>query len=288
MPHNNTTPWRLIGWDGIRLNTPAAWHPVAVYTDYLLFEENYQPVCGLKWRQIKGQFDPAKILKKLNKSLANAELHPWQIPQSWQPHLLDLTHQGFSWQGESERGYGLLLYEQKSELVLLIQLYRQEPAQVPVIEKMLASLQLHQQQEKQLWSMFDISIRLPKEASLQDHEFLPGSFRLRFSLGKSTLTYYRFKPAAELLRQQTLSTFGANIAGKNTLLRTDEPSLAEWQQDDALRLKILARLRKQATCTTTRLWQIERENVILGLKVQGNSPVPDHDFQTYCTDFSPC
>lgn len=279
---------RLIGWDGIRLNIPVNWHPVAVYTDYLLFEEHYQPVCGLKWRQIKGQFDPSRILKKLQKSLIGAELHPWRIPQSWQPHLSAFTHQSFSWQGEEESGYGLLLYERVSERVLLVQLYDLENTQIPIITKILESLHIQQQGEKHLWSMFDIRLHLPIEAHLKEHEFLPGSFRLRFSLGDHILTYYRFKPAAELLKHQTLSQFGRNIAGKAALLQTDEPSMAGWQKDGGFRLKILARLRRQTTCSTTRLWQIDEENVILGLKVQGNSPVPDHAFQTLCTDYSTC
>ena len=277
----------MIGWDGVQLESPAIWHPAAVYANYLLFENKHQPICALKWQQIKGRFDFSRILGQLQKSMGQAELTPCQIPPDWHSHLKPFSHQGFRWQGDGRSGTGIVLYDRKSKRALLLQFYGDDIDHASIFKHLLRSLQIQQQEEKQLWSMFDITIHLPREAKLTEHEFLPGSFRLKFSLADHKLTFYRFKPAAELLKQQSLNVFGRTIA-KDTPLTRSEPLLCQWQMDAGSGFHLLARLRRQPTRSIFRLWQIPEENAILGLKVQGNSPFTKQHFETLCADYSTC
>jgi len=280
--------WRRIGWDGVLLQVPADWHPAAVYTDYLLFEEHYQPVFGLKWQQIKGQFEAEAILKKLQKSLGQPKLTPWKPPSSWHPHLKSFIHQGFYWQGPGGRGTGLLLYCRQSKRALLFQFYGENRSHISVFERLLANFQARQRGETLLWSVFDMAIELPKEAELTEHEFLPGSFRLLFSLPEGKLTFYRFKPAAELLRKQSLSAFGSKIADGALLEQEETPLLAQWRKEPGSGGHLLARLRRKPACSTVRLWLLPEPNVIFGLKVQGNTPMAPHHFRALCNSYTAC
>ncbi len=282
--------WRRIGWDGILLQVPQDWHPAAIFPNYLLFEDRHRPICALKWQQIKGSFDAEKMLNKLTTSLGRtaSELQPYAIPQSWRLHLDRFVHQGFSWQDSDQSGIGLLLFNRDTQRSLLLQFYGQEK-HFAFAQRLLAGLQDQQQQEHQLWSVFDICMDLPIEAKRTEHEFLPGSFRIHFTLAGYRLTYYRFKPAAELLRRQALSDFGRDIAKGSTLERADEPLMVQWQrQVKHPGLRLLERLRKKSTCVSVRLWQIPEENIILGLKVEGNLKMQEQHFETLCQRYRTC
>lgn len=279
-------PWRRIGWDGIALQVPADWHTAAVYTDYLLFEDRYQPVFGLKWQRIRGRFEAKRILKKLQKSLGQSELTAWQPPPEWHNRLKSFIHQGFQWNGGGDDGgTGLLLYCRESRRALLLQFYKN--GSTSIFRRLLAGLQTWQSDKKQLWSLFDISILLPKEAQLAEHEFLPGSFRLHFQLPERTLTFYRFKPAAELLRKQSLRVFGSQIAD-GAPLKEETSLLVQWQRNSGTGRRLLSRLRKQPACSTVRFWQIPEKNVIFALKVQGIQQVPAPLFEDLCHGYTPC
>jgi len=280
--------WRTIGWNGILLQVPADWHPAAVYTDYLLFEEHYRPVFALKWQQIKGRFEAEGILEKLQKSPGQTELTPWQPPTGWHLHLNSFIYQGFYWQGAGGKGTGLLLYCRESRRALLLQFYREDEGLLSTFERLLASLQARQRGEKLLWSVFDMAIELPGEAQLTEHEFLPGSFRLLFILPEGKLTFYRFKPAAELLRKQSLSAFGSKIADGASLVQTENPLLAQWQKKTGSGHHLPAWLRRKSAYSTVRLWLLPENNVIFGLKAQGNKPMAAHHFEALCNACTAC
>ena len=60
--------WQDISWHGISFQVPATWQPVVILNNYLLFEDQYQPILELKWQQIKGSFSVERILKQLRNS----------------------------------------------------------------------------------------------------------------------------------------------------------------------------------------------------------------------------
>ncbi len=281
--------WRRIGWDGIILQVPHDWHPAAVHPEYLLFEDEHRPICAIKWQQVKGSFNANKMLNKLANSLnpTAGGLRPLAMPASWHPHLKPFIHQGFSWQDSDQSGIGLLLFNRNTQRSILLQFYGQEK-HCSFAQHLLANLQDQQQQEHQLWSVFDICIDLPGEAKRTEHEFLPGSYRLHFTLAGHLLTYYRFKPAAELLRRQSLGDFGRTLVKGCTLERVDEPLLVQWGREVPPGLRVLERLRKKPICASVRLWQIPEENVILGLKVEGKLKMPEQLFETLCDGYCTC
>lgn len=281
-------PQREIGWDGIRLNISPDWYPVAIHSRFLHFERQHRPIFTIKWQQIRGRYDPDRTLNKVKKSLSRSgtEYAPWPVPQEWQCSLQPYIHQGFYWEGNGEEGIGLLLYKRTTRRALLLQMYGRDNA-LPILESLVAGLRDQQEETEHLWSVFDIRIKLPREAERTGHEFLPGSFRLHFSLAGQSVTYYRFKPAAELLRRQSLHDFGRKITKEGTLERVDEPVFIQWRQFSAPG-GFLARLRRKPASSRTRLWQIPKHNVILGLKVRGAQPMSDHQFEQLCSGYSAC
>lgn len=286
--HLQMNNWRGIGWDGIVLKIPVDWHPATIYKNYLLFEDQYQPIFALKWQRIKGRFEAERILNKLQKSLGQSELTPWITPASWNTQLKPFLHQGFHWQGQANGGIGLLLYCSTTQRALLLQFYQEENKAEILGALLLANLQTQQKSSLQLWSMFDISIRLNPEAKLSKHSFLPGSFRLQFQLNDLELTYYRLKPAAELLRHKSLSDLGKSLAGNALLQAQGREDSALWRRDPNKLYSLLARLRRKPAASKTRLWHIPERNVILGLKVGSNKPLSDQRFDALCNEYTPC
>lgn len=278
-------PWRNVGWNGIRLQVPPHWHPAEIYPNYILFKELHQPICALKWQQGRADLDPKAIAHKLQKSLGQAKLTSWAIPQPCKPLLTSFFPEGFTWQSNEEHGVAFFLLHKGSHRLLLLQLFGSKTKQIPFLTKLLSTLQ-EQQEQTCIWTVFDIMLLLPTEAMLTSHEFLPGSFRLQFTLKNQILRYYRFRPAAALLHRQTLSDFGATVAGEARLIRGEGSLVAEWQRDS--RGNLLSRLRNKPACSTTRVWHIPDENIILGLNVEGKQPISKQQFDTLCTDYTTC
>jgi len=117
--------------------------------------------------------------------------------------------------------------------------------------------------------MYDISAQLPVEAELKSQEFLAGRYTLSFTLDKTDIDLYRFKPAAAILRSRNLREFGNSLAGDAVCVHEVDDRIAVWQETASGldRLAVLAG--RKPGWTWLRIELVEEHNAILAVKGSG-------------------
>jgi hypothetical protein len=280
-----TPTWQDIGWNGVSLQLPHSWQPTIIYPSYLFFEDEGQAVFEIKWQQIRGKFSPRKNFVQIRETLKNGtQMDPWHIPPELQPLLAHYTVSGFQLQHENNRSHGLLLYCSKCRRATLVQWYFDPARRKNILQHILASLRDHPEGVEQAWSVFDIKTLLPVEAALQSHEFLPGRYTLCFELGSTTVTLYRFKPAAVLLQNKHIGEFGTPLLNREPVEAGN--GWASWRyRAEGLEL-LLAKARRDPPWQWMRLWHDPEQNVILGVKAEGK-PLTETDWLgKICANFT--
>ena len=259
--------WQDIGWNSIFLQLPASWQPTVIYPSYLFFEDEGQAIFEIKWQQIKGKFSSKKNLAGIQKTLINGELSTWEIPPDLQHLLTSYTVSGFQLQHENNSSHGLLIYCSICKRVTLLQWYFNPESEKKILKQILTSFRDHTEEADQIWTVFDIKTLLPVEAELLSHEFLPGQYTLCFELGITSVTLYRFKPAAILLQNKNIGEFGTALINKEPL--EVENHSAIWHYRAKGLERFLVKTRSQPACQWMRLWHNVEQNVILGVKAEG-------------------
>ncbi len=264
---SSAVQWQDIGWNGTFLQIPASWQPTVIYPSYLFFEDEGQAIFEIKWQKIGGKFSIKKNLAQIQATLKNGKLHTWEIPPDLQRLLTPYTVTGFQLLQENKSSHGMLLYCPTCKRVTLMQWHFDPESEKYILEKILASFRDHPKKAEQAWSVFDIRTLLPVEAVLQSHEFLPGRYTLCFELGVTSVTLYRFKPAAILLQNKDIGEFGTALINKKPLEVNN--GKASWHYKAKGLERFLAKARSQPACQWMRLWHNHEQNVILGVKAEG-------------------
>lgn len=221
--------WQEIAWDGLCFKLPQKWVPTVVDKSYLLFEDAGRPVFAIKWNTIRGRFNAQNIIKKLQRSSqrSTVRISPWKVPDQLLRLTGEMTIAGFQSQDDQGKSLGLLLFCPQCNRSTMLQFY--EPGHdVYNLCRILESLTDHPQGNKQKWTIYDILAILPTQAKLLSHEFLAGRYTLSFTLPEAEITLYRFKPAAAILKNQSLVEFAAPFAECAVCIDNNEGS-AQWE-----------------------------------------------------------
>ena len=289
MPAASSLSLQDISWNGVYFQVPDIWEPVAVFTNYLLFEENYQPVLELKWQQIRGSFSVERILKQLRRSGSKKDsIEPQPVPLQWQQILQPFNCYCFTWQGETNSGFGLLRHCPTCNLTILLQFYTDSPQKDPACLHFLQTLRCHRQTDNQVWAIFDIEFSLPGDAVLLSQEFHTGRYAINFSRGNLLFSLLRFKPAKVLLNDNGLTGFGRRLLchGEQLLPGSTEDT-ASWKKQGNSWLRFRAKLRRRQADHFLQLHSIAEKNVILGVQAQSNQTIDSRIMQTILNSYHP-
>ena len=281
--------WQDISWNGISIQVPSSWQPVVILNNYLLLEDQYQPVLELKWQQIEGVFSVERILKRLRSSGSRKDsIKARSIPQEWQQSLKAFNCYTFEWQGAENCGTGLLRHCPDCNLTTLLQFYMEEPQHDPVCLHILQTMHCHQDTDDQNWSMYDIAFSLPVAASLQAQEFHTGRYRISFQSGELFFSLLRFKPAEALLSNIGLKGFGRQLLqhGEQYVGRDEDSQLTCWRKEGNSWQRFKKKLRRQQADHFLCLRHIPEHNVILGVQAKSNQPIDETMVQTIFQNFS--
>ncbi len=279
MTTRETDPARQdISWNGIRFQVPLSWQPVVILNNYLLFEDNYQPVLELKWQQIKGVFSVERVVKRLRSSGSRKDsIEAQPIPLQWQHALATCNSYTFRWQGEKRYGTGLLRHCPECNLTTLLQFYMERPEDDPVCLHVLKSLRCHGEAVRRDWSIYDIAFSLPLAADLQSQEFKTGRYRISFQADSLFFSLLRYKPAAALLAGGDLKEFGSQLLRHNEQFAGLDSALQQacWRKKGNSWLRFKKRLRKKQADHFLCLRHIPEHNVILGVQAKSNQPIDE-------------
>ena len=272
-----------VAWNSIHFLVPRNWEVGKIGTRYLLLEDKLGPVMELKWGQIKGTFSHKAHLRRLSdfrRKQRGKSVSESPLPPGWEKALASFQATGFSWRGTSLGGMGVILFCPTCKNATLIQFYQKEASKLKSIyQPILASFRDHRQDEQVIWSVFDIRAMIPKQFQLVRHRLDPGQFELAFESKGQQITLYRWGPASVLLGNRSLAEFGRTMVNtpgdeQNSVIKSGS-KVMEWQVFPPFSKwkRLLWRMKAKHPFQQYRLWHLEKNNRILGVRAVGKKPL---------------
>lgn len=287
-------PLKEIAWNGIRFLAPVEWEPAHIGTHYLVLENFAGPVLEVKWGRIKGNFSHAVHFKQLitrHKKRLGRTIQEKAVPANLKTALGAYAVSGFSWQGPTVSGNGMILYCPDCGNATLIQFYGNGSEKSDrITNALLASFQDHRHDDCILWSMFDIQARLPASFKLVHHRFRAGHFELGFAAGKHRVILNRWGPASILLADKNLVQFTreavSNMPAIPPPVQTGTGAAIEWRVPPAAGIgsRWFNRIKKPCL-QQLRVWRLDDKNRILGVRAEGRRPLDSGSFENICAGF---
>lgn len=287
--------WKDVAWNGISFLAPATWQVGSMANNYLMLEEDCEPVVEIKWRQIKGGFSHEAQLRRLSslhKKGLKKTVNKCPIPEKWKDVLSDYKATAFSWKGKTISGQGIILFCPACHNATLIQFYRRSPARLSeVSRRFLSTFRDHREDKQVLWSLFSIRAKVPEAFRLQKYRFDAGGFELIFASKEQRLILQRWAPATVLLRNQTLPQLAKSIIGNSrgevhTEIVTQD-KVVEWTRAPFPNqwARRWLPLKNKAVYQRHRLWRLEEQNCLLSVKIEGKKPLDPDFFKRICSDY---
>ena len=277
-----TTNWKKLAWNGIRFETPAHWEVGQIGTRHLVLEDETGPVMEAKWGPVKGTFSHRTHLKRLaalQSSRNKISVAQWILPPPWEASLADFEAGGFLWQSPAASGRGAILFCPVCRTATLIQFFgdssfKRERIFLAVLE----SFADHSKDGWLPWSIFDIRATLPQSLQLGRFRFEAGQYELMFSAGRDQIYLHRWAPAAALLAGRGLVAFAGTIPefakGGPATITVNDSDAAEWDITPGNDWgRKLGRFKIKPSFFLLRMWVLEAQNRILGVRAEGKSPV---------------
>ena len=217
--------WIKFGWAGIVAELPEEWEISGLSGDqnegYLRLEDEFMPRLELKWSVAKSKRrnpdlhtvldDYFKIIRKTYKKTKQ----DLQIKRNVNLIKNDAFFDSydlvfFTWKGEIQAN-GLIFFCPATRRITLIQVMGKPKQNVRAItEEIFTSVQIEPDDQKLLWTAYNLHVEVPKDYRLDKHQLLsgyllfsfvnPGSFTDR----KRRLSIERYGLADVLLKDQTL------------------------------------------------------------------------------------
>ena len=286
--------WKEVAWNGNRFKTPADWEVSQIGIRHLILDDKAGPVMELKWEPVKGTFSHKTHLKRiaaLQSRRNKIRVAEWALPPHWQKALADFETSGFLWQGQTASGRGAILFCPVCRNAALIQFFRGSSVdREKILLAILKSYRDHGQGDRILWSIYDIRATLPKTLSLLRFRFEAGKFELVFTTGSQTIHLHRWAPAAALLGGRDLIEFAKAIPefakGQPNAATIDDCKAVEWSISPAgdWQQKINS-WKKKPSFFWFRLWYLEKQNRILGVRAASNRTIDFQLLNQICADY---
>jgi hypothetical protein len=289
-----TTNWKQLAWNGIRFKIPADWEVGQIGARHLVFEDEAVPVMEIKWGVVKGTFSHRTHLKRLaalQSRRGKISVAEWILPPHWEKSLTNFKTGGFLWQSPEASGRGAILFCAVCRTATLIQFFGDSSVErEKILLTVLKSFRDHSQDGWLLWSIFDIRATLPQSMQLERFRFEAGKFELGFRSGRHNIHLHRWAPAVALLGGRDLVSFSRTIpefsAGHPTLTTIDNCEAAEWSLSpgSGWRRKI-CRFKLKPSFYWFRMWCLEKQNRILGVRAEGKDSLDIHLLNQICEKY---
>ena len=286
--------WTEVAWDGIRFRAPADWQLAQIGSRHLVLEDETAAVMEVKWAKVKGNFSHQAHLKRLTslqKKQVRRTFKADSIPTDWETVLTNFKVSGFSWQGNTTHGQGVVLFCPSCRKATLIQFFQQKSTEnIRVSSQVLDSFRDHRQDGQVLWSAYDIRAIVPETYQLKRHRFEAGKYELEFADGRQHICLHRWALASVLLAEQDLMQLARTVAGFNKPdpvagsmngCATAEWSLSpktDWQRR-------LGRFKPKASYYWLGLWHLQEKNRILGVRAEGKKPLDTELLDRICSHY---
>jgi len=295
MTYSNPTLGKEVAWNGIRFLSPVNWEIGKIGNQYLVLQDEAGPVMEVKWRRIKRTFSPQAQLQRLvalHKKKPGMTIRKIPVPSHWEKVVEHYQCVCFSWHTETIGGIGIVLYCGHCRTSTLMQFFQQKARKTEKITtQILASFQDHPKNGQIVWTVFDITAKIPDDFQLLRYRFEPGVYELVFTRRGYEITLYRWGLASILLRKQDLLHNASKMFGipredltKKKVDGHDVIDSSIFLCSDGWR-RITNLLKPKRAYGRSRLWHLEDKNRLLGVKIDGRQPIDLHLFEQVCRYF---
>ena len=286
--------WNEIGWNGIHFRAPVDWQLAQIGARHLVLEDETAPVMEVKWSRVKGNFSHQAHLKRLTalqKKQVRKTFKAESIPADWETALINFKVSGFSWQGDTTGGQGVILFCPGCRNATLVQFFQKKSTEnIRISSQILESFRDHRPDGQTLWAAYDIRAVVPETYQLQRHRFEAGKYELDFADGSQHICLHRWSLASVLLAQQDLVELAKTVAGLNrpepVAGRIDGHNMAEWSsapKSDWQRW--LGRFKHKPSYYWLGLWHLAEKNRILGVRAEGKRPLDTELLGRICSHY---
>ena len=286
--------WKEIGWNGIRFRAPADWQLAQIGARHLVLEDETAPVMEVKWARVKGNFSHRTHLKRLTslqKKQVRKTFKAESIPADWETVLMNFKVSGFSWQGDTIPGQGVILFCPSCRNATLIQFFQKKSTEnIRISSQVLDSFRDHRQDGQILWAAYDIRAIVPETYQLKRHRFEAGKYELDFSDGRQHICLHRWALASVLLAEQDLVQLAKTVADLNrpdpVAGSIDGCDMAEWSSAPKTDWqRWLGRFKRKSSYYWLGLWHLEEKNRILGVRAEGKKPLDTELLDRICSHY---
>ena len=286
--------WKEIAWYGVRFKVPGDWQPAQIGIRYLLLEDPSGPAMEIKWTPVKGKFSHRSHLKRLA-SLQNKQLRksirPEPLSAEWEVALSDFEASEFTWESDSTRGRGVILFCATCSNASLIQFFHKNPPQNNTIaSNVLNSFRDHRSDDRILWSAYDIRALVPATFELKHHRFEAGRYELDFADRSQHIILYRWAPASILLSKRDLVQFARSVANfsktEPVAGKMNGCDTVEWSASPASDWgRWLSRFSAKSSYYWMGIWHLQARNRILGVRAESKKPFDTELLDSICSHY---
>jgi hypothetical protein len=286
--------WKEIAWYGVRFKIPADWQLSQIGIRYLLIEDSSGPAMEIKWTPVKGKFSHRAHLKRLaslQKKPVGKSIRSEPVSAEWEAALSGFEASEFSWESDSTRGRGVILFCAICHTASLIQFFHKDsPPDKSLASNVLNSFRDHRDDNQILWSAYDIRALVPGTFELKHHRFEAGRYELDFADRGQQLILYRWAPASVLLSKQDLVQFARSVARfsktEPVAGRMNGCDTVEWSASPASDWgRWLSPFIGKASYYWLGIWHLEAKNRILGVRAEGKKPLDTELLDSICNHY---
>lgn len=267
-----------VGWNGIRIQAPAQWETIVADNHHLIFEEDFDPVFQIRWKNI-GRLHPAKWKEKCDQWWQQLGVISKAIPLPQElTHLTDkFTHTRY-YRGKQPMESGGLCYCSHCQTLFFFQQLDGKSSMWKKTAEVLSTLTCHGVPNT-LWQIQDFSLTTPITYTLTDYTFRAGLSRLSFKNENCNVQICRLAQASHRLSSQSLKNILFTLADTRELELefNQEQQACTGIRSPSITRQILLRMKKEKPFIESKIWIAPKHDRILACVASSTRPIPSDE-----------
>jgi hypothetical protein len=225
--------FQTFGWQGILLSIPKDWN-LSYFTGnfekgYLRINDLVSVRCEIKWEKTLHSSSLSLILNnyyKKMKKIADRKKLNFEIKGSLENVKIknkNIEYLTFSWESR-EICWGVVWYCYICKRIFIIQLL--STGKNTPYREILSSLDCEADKYYNIWSVYNLYLKVPKRYFLKESNFRAGLIHLKFSDKKQNISIFWYGLANVVLEEKSLSSwFVENFLDIFTIYKTEEKEI---------------------------------------------------------------
>ena len=256
----------MLIWDGLQVQIPKEMEPATLDRGFIRLVGSKMPTASLRFGHEKRRFDPRRDGRRILRAAGLPQEPLRKCEETWTRQI----------PGDLYRSSLLCVVQLSGSRAVVAALFSAPPP-AGMAETILASLAWTPTEAWRRWHCYDITFETPPSYLLKTAAFQPGRFLLKFTKGRSELTFDRLAPASVLLTGMTFVTWCEQYISRNLghtiKMHRRKDTEVDFETRPSLLHRLLPWLPGQRPPLQGKARHIPEENKVLILTEQG-PPIP--------------